>query len=598
MKLNTEQRRVVESDSPAIMVMAAAGSGKTTTLVERIKRLLETGGVSPYEIMAITFTRKAASQLKERLAAFVPEQDLGKLYIGTSHSLCARIIRDYAELIGYGRNFGIYDETDQADILQAIIEDYKFKIKVRDLLEKISRAAKGELEGEQATVYSEYCARLKRHNALDYDLILDKAVEIVEAHPEALQHYRNRYRHVLYDEFQDLAELEDQLLLTLGIENSLVVGDYNQAIYSFRGCSNKYVLAYRERHPDCEIIKLPKNYRTVPEILRSAEILINKNAQPFGYYQLIPGRELDTKPGRSIYKFIDLVQEDSRVALQIREALKISGTPKDWAVLVRTNSQIGPLKDALESAEVPVQVVRRDDYWSREVVKNTLAYLRLIVNPKDDFSMRRILGLPYLNFSRLEIRKLMAEAASAELPLYEICKNSGEAMLEEVHLIANLIPQANIQTARAIFREFVKQSTYLKWLEIQGLKTKLSWALELEDRIADFEGKAENYDYSLQAFLESISLESAVDHYDESRNAVSLMTLHCAKGLEWPNVWIAGCEEGLTPLRSGELEEERRLFFVGVTRARDRLYLSSAGQRQKWGKVMDCKPSRFLEEMG
>ena len=585
MKLNPEQQRAVDSNSKAIMVLAVPGSGKTETLKERERRLLDSG-VSAYEILVITFTRKAAQMLKERLAAFMPEEDLRKMYIGTSHSFCCRIIRDFGELIGYGKNFVIYDEIDRKDVLEAIIEDYKYKVNIKKMLRKISVDAKDDFEGDEAKVWSEYCARLKRFNALDYDLILEMAVKLLREFPQVREHYRNRFKYIFYDEFHDLASLEDQMLLTLDIENSFVVCDYSQAIYAFRGTSNKYILAYQNRHPDCEIIKLPVNYRSVPEICKAAERLINHNSQPFGKYVITPARETPPLPhGGGIKVSRGLTDEADYIALKLRD---VNIRPGDCAILVRTNDQISPIRDALKNAGLPVQVVRRDFFWEREEIKNVLAFLRLAENQHDDFSMRRVLRLPYLGTSPLAMRKLHLKAMSDEITLYDAYGG-----IPEVRAMAR-----HTNFAQSAFGRFLETSSYLAWLEKQRLVTKIESILSLGEKIQEFVDASEDYDFSLRAFLESISLESAIDKWDEKEDAISLMTIHCAKGLEWPCVWIAGCEDGLIPLRSGDLEEERRLFFVGITRARDQLYISGSRERYRFGKVSDCNPSPFITEMG
>lgn len=593
MKLNSSQAQAVNSNSRAILVIAVPGSGKTTTLVERVRRLVS-DGVSPHQFLIITFTRKAARMLKEKLSAFIPAEDLRKMYIGTSHSFCCRVIRDYAGLIGYDRNFGIYDEDDQGDILTAIKGQLGVKVDVKAMLKKISRGEKLAFTAEEDRVYREYLFRLRRFNCLDYDLILEKAVEILAEHPEAREHYSNRFRHVLYDEFHDVAELEDRLLLTLSIENSFVVCDFNQEIYAFRGTSNRYILAYRDRHPDLELIRLPLNYRSLPEICAAAEALINHNPQPFGEYRIVPARKGGSP--ETIKVLPDLSDEDRHIALGIKTS---TARLSDWAILVRTNHQIEPIRAALSEYGVPCQVVSRDLFWQREEVKTVVLFLRVLCNPRDDYSMGRILRLRYLGVGETQRAELAYRSVKGECGIAEVIFNGNPAYPE----LADKLPEfsdasPDLSHAGRAFDAFLKSSGYLASLREQSLSTKIKSVLEIGDRIKEWIADPETDDLSLPAFLDSLTAVSAIDKWDETKEAVSLMTIHCAKGLEFKNVIVAGCEEGLLPAgKDDQLEEERRLMFVAMTRAMDHLVLTSARERKRWGKTAPCLPSRFLKEI-
>jgi len=583
----------VDSNSKTILVLAVAGSGKTTTLVERVRRLISEG-ISPREFLIITFTRKAARTLKEKLSAFLPPEDLRKMYIGTSHSFCSRVIRDYAELIGYKRDYGVYDEDDQRDILTAIKNQLGLKVNIKAMLKLISRGEKDSFSPEEKRVYSEYLFRLRRFNCLDYDLILEKAVEILAEHPEAREHYHNRFSHVFMDELQDIAELEDKLLLTLSIENSMVVGDYSQSIYNFRGCSNKYILAFCDRHPGLEIIKLPVNYRSVPSICAAAESLINHNPQPFGEYRIVPARKEEGE--RSVDLHLGLADEERQIACGIKCS---AAKPSAWAILVRTNYQIEPIRKALEEYAIPCQVVSRDLFWQREEVKNFILYLRVLCNPLDDYSMGRILRLRHLGVSESDRAELAYLSVKNERGMLAEIFLSDAANKHLPDLLSELRPSIpDLASASRAFVSAYESSRYLASLREQCLTSKVASISEIGERIKAWAEDPEADDISLPAFLESITAESAIDKWDEKKDAVSIMTIHCAKGLEFPNVIIAGCEDGLLPAgKEDQIEEERRLMFVAMTRAMNQLVIASARERKRWGKVEMCFESPFISEI-
>lgn len=551
-------------------------------------------GISPREFLIITFTRKAARTLKEKLSAFLPPEDLRKMYIGTSHSFCSRVIRDYAELIGYKRDYGVYDEDDQRDILTAIKNQLGLKVNIKAMLKLISRGEKDSFSPEEKRVYSEYLFRLRRFNCLDYDLILEKAVEILAEHPEAREHYHNRFSHVFMDELQDIAELEDKLLLTLSIENSMVVGDYSQSIYNFRGCSNKYILAFCDRHPGLEIIKLPVNYRSVPSICAAAESLINHNPQPFGEYRIVPARKEEGE--RSVDLHLGLADEERQIACGIKCS---AAKPSAWAILVRTNYQIEPIRKALEEYAIPCQVVSRDLFWQREEVKTVVLFLRVLCNSRDDYSMGRILRLRYLGCGEMQRAELAYQSVREESGMLAAILSGAPAYSSLTDRLPEFSsPSPDLSHAGRAFDAFVKSSGYLASLRDQSLTTKIQSVIEVGERIAEWAADPETDDLSLPAFLDSITAESAIDKWDETREEVSLMTIHCAKGLEFKNVIVAGCEEGLLPAgKDDQLEEERRLMFVAMTRAMDHLVLTSARERKRWGKTAPCLPSRFLKEI-
>lgn len=595
MNYNEQQLQAINSQAKSLLVVAGPGSGKTSVIVARIVRLLAEGS-SPYDFLVITFTRKAAQQLRERLEKALEGQnvDTKKMTICTSHAFCLRIIRQWAEKIGYNENLVIYDEIDQKDIITAIIKDLGYKISTTKAIEQVKDMITKPLtecidvSREIFLIGKEYLAQLQKYNALDYDLILAKAVYILQTFPEALQYYQSRYTHLFYDEFQDIAELENRLCLSLMIPNSFVVGDISQNIYSWRGTDIKHIMDYQTTYPDCEVLKLEYNYRSRPDICQAANNLIRHNKQRADT-EIIPTREA-IEDTINVFSSQDEYNLFMIVASHIKSQIGRGILPQDIAILVRTNRQLNPFKIALETQDIPVQLVARDNFWQRPEIKDVLAFMRVIANPKDDFSMEIILKMSYLNISRkfqLEIKQRTIQNDSSLA--YELYK----AEKTDLYVIASF-PNKKALDA---YNWVINESGYVKSLQDQYLITKSAAVQSMLKRIQDWIDASG--DESLNGFLESISLISAIDSWDEKKDAVALMTIHCAKGLEWPTVFVIGCSEGLMPLPCKDeatMEEERRLFYVALTRAKERLLLGYNTERFLWKKVCS-QPSRFINEI-
>ena len=590
MEFNKQQLTIINSQAKNLLVMAGPGTGKTTVIVERICRLIREGA-SPYEFLVITFTRKAAQQLRERLEKALAGTDVNvkKMTICTSHAFCLHIIQQWGEKIGYDENLVIYDEIDQKDIITAIIKDLGYKCSPAETIRAIKNI---DLKNKDIYhIYNVYLQQLKSYNALDYDLILKYAVYILQTFPEALQYYQNRYKYLFYDEFQDIASLENDLCLTIVIENSFVVGDADQNIYHFRGTDNKYLLEYQNVHSDCEILKLEYNYRSRPEICTAANNLISYNTQRSDT-KIIATRKSHIF-NNCIFPFIEENEEGmlKDIVYVIKFSLQVK--PQDIAILVRTNRQIEPIKKVLESNDIPVQVVTRDVFWQKPEIKDMLAFMRVILNPKDNFSINRILKMPFLKLTRKQILEIKHEAIVMDKSLFEACQNKIDipnSILQPFFDMSLITPNP---LAIEVYKTIIDNFGYIDYLKTQNLTSRVESVLSMKSKIIENE--------SLKEFLERISLIASIDSWDETKEAISLMTLHCAKGLEWDTVFIPGCVESLTPLPCQDdmaMEEERRLFYVGITRAKERLYLGWSDIIESYGKIKEVQKSRFLEEAG
>ncbi len=599
MELNPQQIEAVNNPAKNILLVACPGSGKTTVIIERIVRLIKEG-VSPYEFLVIIFTRKAAQQLKERLGKAFEGTDVNvkKMTICTSHAFCLKVIRQWAEKIGYNENVVIYDEIDQKDIITEIIKENGYKISPTKAVEQIKEIitnpnALPDRDNEEIFIlFRLYLHQLQKYNALDYDLILLKAVQLLKSWEVRREYYQNRYKYLFYDEFQDIAELENQLCLTMAIENSFVVGDVSQNIYSFRGTDIKYILDFPKTHSNSKILKLEYNYRSLPYICKAANNLIKHNTQRADT-EIIPVKEPKFK--EAILHIDNVEWEQGAIAEMgrlIRSWLTYGIKPQDIAILVRTNKQIERIRMQLDVMDIPVQVVAKNLFWQKPEIKDMLAFMRMTLNRKDEFSVMRILKMPFLGFTNKQILEIKQDAIKNDETLFNACRHKS---------IGNCFQPAfdtNNPPALKVYKDIVNRFGYIEWLMTQNLTTRVESVLSMEAMIEKFQEESD--DISLNAFLESISLVSSINSWDEKKESVSLMTLHCSKGLEWDNVFIVGCMEGLIPLpckNDIEAEEERRLFYVGITRAKEGLFLTRWNERELYGKIAITMPSRFSEEI-
>jgi DNA helicase-2/ATP-dependent DNA helicase PcrA len=619
--LNPVQAEAVTHTEGPLLIVAGAGSGKTRVLTHRIAHLIRDHGISPFEILAITFTNKAADEMKTRVGALVgPVAE--KMWVSTFHSACVRILRRDADRLGYPKQFTIYDQADANRLTGYVIRDLALDPKrfpPRAVHAAISAAKNDGLtadafaeraqviyERKIADIFREYQARLQRAGAMDFDDLLTKAVELLTTQPDLLAHYQRRFKHVLVDEYQDTNVVQNDLVLALAKEhhNVCVVGDGDQSIYKFRGADMRNILEFENAFPDVTIVVLEQNYRSTQTILDAANAVISNNLSR-------KPKELwtDRGDGNAIVRYHadDEVDEAQWVTREVAK-LHDGGTMRwsDIAVFYRTNAQSRVVEENLTRMGVPYKVIGGTRFYDRREIKDALAYLKAVINPTDEVSVKRILNTPKRGIGDGSVGKLDAYASAHGLSFMDALRRSSDAgvsgtavkgiagFLELLDSVADL---AEADQPAALLQALLDRSGYL--IELQEERT-----IEAEGRLenlAELVGSAEEAE-GIDQFLEQVSLVSDQDEIDGDDSQVVLMTIHAAKGLEFPAVFIMGLEEGVFPhLRSigepDELEEERRLAYVAITRAQERLYLSHAWSRTLYGGTQYNPPSRFLDEI-
>ncbi|HET6965008.1 MAG TPA: DNA helicase PcrA [Acidimicrobiales bacterium] len=628
--LNPAQAEAVAHADGPLLVVAGAGSGKTRVLTHRIAWLIAEKGLSPFEILAITFTNKAAQEMRERVGALVgPVAD--RMWVSTFHSACVRMLRRDATRLGYRSNFTIYDQADAVRLVGYVIRDLgldskKFpprtvhgyisaaKNELVDFEEYASRA-RTVMERRVGDAYREYQQRLLAANAMDFDDLLLVTVNLLQACPDVLDRYRRRFRHVLVDEYQDTNRAQNELVLLLaGSHHQVsVVGDSDQSVYGWRGADIRNILQFEEAFPDATVVVLEQNYRSTQVVLDAANAVIANNAQrkPKALWTDQVGGELITR-----YHAEDEHDEGSWVATEIRSLHRNSGpdgrSPYDWgeiAVFYRANAQSRAVEEELVRRDIPYKVVGGTRFYDRREVKDMLAYLRAVANPEDEVSFKRIVNVPKRGVGDTSIDRLDRWARSRNVPFAEAVESAEEAgvtgkalgglrRLEELLAEFRTMARGDDAVGPGVLLERIAERT--GYMDELIAENSLEAAGRLEN-IEELIGAARQAD-SLEQFLEEVSLVADSDEVDGDTTRVTLMTLHTAKGLEYPVVFIVGMEDGVFPhLRSlaepDEMEEERRLAYVGITRARERLYLSNAWCRSLWGQTQYNPPSRFLQEI-
>ena len=618
--LNPAQYDAVLHRGGPALVVAGAGSGKTRVLTHRIAWLIESEGVSPFEILAITFTNKAADEMKQRVASLVGPV-ARKMWVSTFHSACVRILRRDAAVLGYPSAFSIYDQADAVRLTNYVLRDMNVDVKKfppRSVHAQISAAkndlvspaelrdrAGSMLERRVADVYAEYQQRLRKAGAMDFDDLLGVTVELLSTQPEVLAHYQQRFQHVLVDEYQDTNRAQNEIVLGLGAEhrNVFVVGDADQSIYAFRKADIRNILEFERAFPDTTTMVLDQNYRSTQTILDAANAVIAHNV----------GRKpkdlwTDRGPGDLIirYQGDDETDEASWVAAEI--ARLHDGDELRWgdlAVFYRTNAQSRVLEEHLVRHGVPYKVIGGTRFYDRKEIKDALAYLRAVVNPADEVSLKRIVNLPKRGIGDGSVAKIDAWSTAHGLPFLEGLRHSDEAGVTGraatgigrfLELLAGL-EEVRDEGPAAVLGRALDRAGYLDELRAER-------SIESEGRLenlAELVGTAEEFS-SAEEFLEQVSLVSDTDELGDDETSALLMTLHSAKGLEFPVVFIMGLEDGVFPhIRSlsepDQLEEERRLCYVGITRAERQLYLTNAWSRTLFGSTQYNPPSRFLEEI-
>jgi DNA helicase-2/ATP-dependent DNA helicase PcrA len=626
--LNKVQQEAVKALNGPVMIIAGAGSGKTRVLTYRVAYLISCG-VPPHQILALTFTNKAANEMKERIIRLVGAK-AADVWMGTFHSMFARILRKEAEHLGYTRSFTIYDSDDSLSALRRCMEILNIstqQIPGQAVRARISsaknqligpaeygNAARDILDEKIAQIYSEYTKLLHRSNAMDFDDLLIKPIELFRRHPEILKKYHHRFRFVLVDEFQDTnrAQYEVIKLLAQDHQNICVVGDDAQSIYAFRGADIRNILDFSRDYSECMTFRLEQNYRSTKFILSAADRLIKFNID-----QLKKDLWTDNQAGHKprLLECVDDRDEGHQILNAVQTEIAAEQRAlKDFAVLYRTNAQSRSLEDVFRRNGMPYVIVGGIRFYERKEIKDVLAYLRVVVNQRDDESLLRCINYPQRGIGGTSVERLQGFAHEKKLSLFEAC-----ARVHEIDAI-----QERIRKGIAQFSQFVKKYIALRpkvsfselsrsmvddlgilrtYKEEGTTESMGRWenVQELLSAITEFGD--EHPDGTLEAFLEEVSLVSDIDSWDDSRNAVTLMTLHASKGLEFPVVFIAGVEEGLLPFYSNsieraELEEERRLMYVGITRAQSKLYLSLTRMRYRFGESAFASPSRFLSEIG
>ena len=629
--LNEPQRQAVMATDGPLLILAGAGSGKTRVLTHRTAYLIEECGVNPYNIMAITFTNKAAGEMRERIDQMVGYGS-ESIWVCTFHSTCVRILRRYIDRLGFGTNFTIYDSDDQKTLMKDICKRleidtkmYKEKMflsaissakdELIDPIEFETRAAGDYVKRKQAQVYREYQQALKQNNALDFDDLIMKTVELFKLDKEVLASYQDRFRYIMVDEYQDTntAQFELIRLLALKYQNLCVVGDDDQSIYKFRGANIYNILNFEHHFPDATVIKLEQNYRSTQNILDAANAVIANNQgrkekrlwTDNGAGDKITFEQLDTAAEEADFVARDIAQRVRKGEYQY----------KDCAILYRTNAQSRLFEERFITANIPYKIFGGVNFYARKEVKDLLAYLKTIDNGQDDLAVRRIINIPKRGIGAASINKVALYAQEQEISFYDaLCvaeqvPGLGKAAAKIrpfVLFIQSMKAKAKLLSVADLLQEVIETTGYVRELEAEGTDEAEARIENIDELISKAVDYAEVEEAPpLNGFLENVALVADIDSFDENSDYVVLMTLHSAKGLEFPNVYLAGLEDGLFPSymsitsdnSQAEIEEERRLAYVGITRAKKNLTITSARVRMVRGQTQYGKVSRFVREI-
>ena len=613
-------------------MLAGAGSGKTRSLTHRIAYLIEEKGVAPWNILAITFTNKAAQEMRERVDALVGygSEDI---WISTFHATCSRILRRYIDLLGYDRNFTIYDASDQKSLMKEVLKEMKIDTKQfpeRSVMSEIS-SAKNEYKSPLdyrneygsnfrnqriADIYERYQKRLKENNALDFDDLLVKMVDLFQTNPDVLEHYQDRFQYIMVDEYQDTNTVQFLLvsLLAKKYRNLCVVGDDDQSIYKFRGANIYNILNFEKVFPDAQVIRLEQNYRSTQNILNAANGVIANNK----------GRKekklwTENQKGELVhFKQYDSEYDEADGVVSRINFLAMRGVQyKDMAILYRTNAQSRIFEEKLKQKNIPYAIVRGISFYDRKEIKDLMSYLKVVDSGMDDLSVKRIINVPKRGIGQTTINRLQEFAILNQMSFLDAVFNADEIpevarALAKLHKFADMIEEfreyASEHEISELLEHILDVTQYRAELEAEGTDESISRLEDIEELfndIAYYEEEEENP--NLRDFLaekDMYTLNAGIDNLEDENNKVLLMTLHNAKGLEFNNVFLGGMEEGVFPgfgaMMSGdesEIEEERRLCYVGITRAKERLFLSAAKRRMLRGQTQYNRRSRFIDEI-
>lgn len=627
--LNEVQQAAVKHGDGPLLLFAGAGSGKTRVLTHRIAYLIAAHHVSPRHILAVTFTNKAAQEMKARIGRIVGENVARHLWVGTFHATCARLLREFGEKIQLSRDFVVYDDGDQLTLIRECLRDLNLddqKFAPRAVLSHISKAKEKLVSPEQyaerfhgffedicSKVYPLYQKKLRTNNALDFDDLLAETVRLMDTQPEVLERLQKRFRTILVDEYQDVNYVQYVFLKRLAMQhrNICVVGDEDQSVYGFRGADVELILRFEADYPDTTVMKLEQNYRSTSIILEAAHAVVRHN-------RMRKDKKLWTErhEGNPLRKYEAANEQEEAVwiAQRIREEVAAKRrSHNDFAILYRTNAQSRILEETFLTFRVPHKIVGGLRFYERKEVKDIMAYLRVIHNPADSVSLRRILNVPARGIGATTVAVLEEETNLAGQTFWETLQHADELsqlqprartkLADFATLIESLRRERDSITVTEITRRVLERTGYQRTLEEEKsveAQTRLENILELLNVTREFEAQTEAP--TLSAFLEQASLVADIDTLDPNSDAVTLMTLHAAKGLEYPVVFMTGLEEGIFPhFRSRdsdrEMEEERRLCYVGITRAEDELILTYANRRSQFGNIAYNAPSRFLKDI-
>ncbi len=625
--LNPAQREAVTTTKGAVMIIAGAGSGKTRVITYRTAYLIGQEHAKPSEILALTFTNKAASEMKERIERLLGEGSTKGLWIGTFHSNFARLLRQHAEHLGFTSNYSIYDQDDANRLIKEIMGELGINAQTLSpntvqnvissaknkflLASQFASTARDYVEEQAAKVYLRYDERLKKNNALDFDDLLIKPIELFLQRPDVLEHYQHRFQYLMIDEYQDTNRAQYLVAKMLAAKhgNICVVGDDAQSIYSWRGADISNILNFQGDYPEAKIIRLEENYRSTKTILNLANAVIKQNKEQLKKNLFTRNDDGDLA---TLFACEDERREADKIAQTIRNLKLMKGFQNsDFAIFYRTNAQSRALEDALRTNMIPYQIFGAVSFYKRKEIKDVVAYLRFILNTRDEESLRRIINFPARGIGDTSLEKLQLLANEEQMSLYELICNAVRydlsprlvSPLNEFRMLVELLEEkSRKESAYEVVAELYRQTKLLELLKEENtaeaktrydnLQEFLSFARRFSDENPD--------DPSLKAFVQNIALVNETEEKNGDTNKVSMMTIHASKGLEFPVVFITGLEEKLFPLNPEdrkELEEERRLFYVALTRAEKKLYLSYAKNRYRFGNLQPALKSRFIDEL-
>ncbi|MBV4419910.1 DNA helicase PcrA [Clostridium tyrobutyricum] len=627
--LNKEQYEAATTIEGPILILAGAGSGKTRVLTYRIAHMIQDLNIYPSKILAITFTNKASGEMKDRVRVLVGNE-ADNMWISTFHSSCVRILRREIDKLGYNKNFAIYDSYDQKVLIKQCMEeldiDEKY-ITVRELINKISSqkdnlisAEKYKRENESnlrlnkvADVYMLYQKKLRNNNALDFDDLIYKTVQLFKENSDVLEFYQRKFQYIMIDEYQDTNKSQYELvaLLAKSHKNICVVGDDDQCIYEWRGADIRNILDFEKDYPNTKVIKLEQNYRSKANILKAANDIISNNSER---KTKVLRTENDNGDKIKLYRAYSDIDEGKYISSQIKKICREQNKHyRDFAILYRTNAQSRVFEDVFMKSNIPYRIVGGLKFYDRKEIKDIMSYLKFINNPLDDVSLRRIINEPKRSIGNTTVDKVQSFAVSMDECMYSVLldidevlslsKRSISSIKKFVSLINSFIRSRDKISVSSLIKEVIETTGYidkLKDLKDAESVSRIENLKELVSAAVEFESTSE--DKSLSAFLEKVTLVSDIDNFDQDADSVVIMTVHSAKGLEFPVVFMVGMENGIFPgsqslENSAEMEESRRLCYVGITRAKERLYMTSAESRRVFGRMVSYSQSEFLSEI-